>query len=153
MAGEVFGKQQKEIVVFAREPGEFVANLVSANLEDVMVLSSIDAQLGTSEFELSRLTPEPISFARFPRVKEVFAALECKLTEIWRPRSLTNPENAPFVVTGEVIDVHIDERVLTNGLIDIAKVRPVSRLGYFDYLVTKETFAKFRPQWVSTSEG
>ena len=144
---------EKDSVAFARESGEFVANLVGENLADAMVLSPIDAPRGTSELELPKLTPEPISFSRFPRVKEAFAALECKLTEIWRPRSLSNSHNTPFVVTGEVVDVQINDRILTNDLIDIAKARPVSRLGHFDYLVTKETIAKFRPQWVSTSEG
>jgi flavin reductase (DIM6/NTAB) family NADH-FMN oxidoreductase RutF len=144
---------EKDSVVFARETGEFTANLVSAHLADAMVQSSIAAPRGISEFELAGLTPEPGRMVRAPRVKEAFAALECKLTEIWRPKSFSRPGAAPYVVTGEVVGVHIDERILTDGLVDIAKARPVSRLGYLDYAITDETFSKVRPQWAAPSES
>jgi flavin reductase (DIM6/NTAB) family NADH-FMN oxidoreductase RutF len=144
---------EKDSVVFARETGEFTANLVSADLTDAMVMSSIAAPRGVSEFELAGLTPEPGRNVGAPRVKEAFAALECKLTEIWRPKSLSRPGVSPYVVTGEVVGVHIDERILTDGLIDIAKAQPVSRLGYLDYSITNETFAKVRPQWNPLREG
>jgi flavin reductase (DIM6/NTAB) family NADH-FMN oxidoreductase RutF len=144
---------EKDSVVFARETGEFVANLVSAHLTDAMVMSSIAAPRGISEFELAGLTPEPGRNVSAPRVKEAFAALECKLTEIWRPKSLSRPGAAPYVVTGEVVGVHIDERILTDGLVDIAKAGPVSRLGYLEYAITEETFSKVRPQWTAPSES
>jgi flavin reductase (DIM6/NTAB) family NADH-FMN oxidoreductase RutF len=144
---------EKDSVVFARETGEFVANLVSAHLTDAMVMSSIAAPRGISEFELAGLTPEPGRNVSAPRVKEAFAALECKLTEIWRPKCLSRPGVAPYVVTGEVVGVHIDERILTDGLVDIAKAGPVSRLGYLDYAITEETFSKVRPQWTAPSES
>jgi flavin reductase (DIM6/NTAB) family NADH-FMN oxidoreductase RutF len=144
---------EKDSVVFARETGEFTANLVSADLTDAMVMSSIAAPRGVSEFELAGLTPEPCCYVSAPRVKEAFAALECKLTEIWRPKSLSRPGAAPYVVTGEVVGVHIDERILTDELVDIAKARPVSRLGYLDYAVTDQSFSKVRPQWNPPPEG
>jgi flavin reductase (DIM6/NTAB) family NADH-FMN oxidoreductase RutF len=144
---------EKDSVVFARETGEFVANLVSADLTDAMVMSSIAAPRGVSEFELAGLTPEPGRIVGAPRVREAFAALECKLTEIWRPKSLSRPGSAPYVVTGEVVGVHIDERILTDGLVDIAKAQPVSRLGYLDYAVTGQSFSKVRPQWNAPPEG
>ena len=144
---------EKDSVVFARETGEFTANLVSAHLTDAMVMSSIAAPRGVSEFELAGLTPEPGRNVSVPRVKEAFAALECKLTEIWRPKSVSRPGIAPYVVTGEVVGVYIDERILTEGLVDIAKARPVSRLGYLDYAVTNETFSKVRPQWNPPQES
>jgi flavin reductase (DIM6/NTAB) family NADH-FMN oxidoreductase RutF len=144
---------EKDTVVFARETGEFTANLVSAHLADAMVMSSIAAPRGISEFELAGLTPEPGRNVSAPRVREAFAALECKLTEIWRPKSLSRPGASPYVVTGEVVGVHIDECILTDGLVDIAKARPVSRLGYLDYAITDETFAKVRPQWNPPPEG
>jgi flavin reductase (DIM6/NTAB) family NADH-FMN oxidoreductase RutF len=144
---------EKDSVVFARESGEFTANLVSAELTDAMVMSSIAAPRGISEFELAGLTPEPGRNVVAPRVKEAFAALECKVTEIWRPKSLSRPGAAPYVVTGEVVGVYVDERILTDGLVDISKARPVSRLGYLDYAITDETFAKVRPQWTPRQQG
>jgi hypothetical protein len=34
---------------------------------------------------------------------------------------------------------------LTNGLVDIGKLRPVARLGYMDYAVVEEFFRMDRP--------
>jgi flavin reductase (DIM6/NTAB) family NADH-FMN oxidoreductase RutF len=51
------------------------------------------------------------------------------------------------MVIGEVVGVHIDEQVLTDGLIDIAKARPVSRLGYMDFATTENVYQMFRPKW------
>ncbi|MEC8331165.1 MAG: flavin reductase family protein, partial [Pseudomonadota bacterium] len=38
------------------------------------------------------------------------------------------------VIFGEVIGVHIDDAMITEGgLIDVAKMMPIGRLGYNDY--------------------
>ena len=38
------------------------------------------------------------------------------------------------MVLGEVIGIHIQDDLITrDGLIDVAKMRPVGRLGYNDY--------------------
>ncbi len=138
---------EKDSVVFARETGEFVANLVSAPLVDAMVQTSVDAPRGMSEFDYAGLTPEPSQLVDVPRVKQAFAALECRVTEIWRPKSLTNPNGVPYVVTGEVVGVFIEESILTDGMVDIAKSQPVSRLGYLDYAIIDKSFSRRRPRW------
>jgi len=43
-------------------------------------------------------------------------------------------ESAHWLVIGRVVGVHIDDDVLTpEGKIDIARIKPVARLGYADY--------------------
>jgi hypothetical protein len=44
------------------------------------------------------------------------------------------------VVIGKVIGVHIDERVLTDGKIDVRKTEPIARCGYYEYAVVRDTF-------------
>jgi flavin reductase (DIM6/NTAB) family NADH-FMN oxidoreductase RutF len=45
------------------------------------------------------------------------------------------------VVFGEVIRIHVRDDVLTpEGKIDIARIAPIARLGYYDYAVIRETF-------------
>jgi len=44
-----------------------------------------------------------------------------------------------------VVGIHIDPRVLTDGFVDMAKLRPIARLGYRDYAVVRETFSMERP--------
>lgn len=138
---------EKDSVAFAEESGEFVASFVGADLLEQMIASSVDAPRGYSEFQYAQLTPEPGRLVAAPRVKEAFAALECRVTEIWRPKSIHNPGHSPFVVCGEVIGIHIDESILTDGQVDMAKARPVSRLGYLDYAITSEVFSRVRPRW------
>jgi flavin reductase (DIM6/NTAB) family NADH-FMN oxidoreductase RutF len=143
---------EKDSVVFARESGEFVANFASGDLLEHMIKSSVTAPRGTSEFEYAGLTAEPSVLVRPPRVREACAALECKVTEIWRPSSSRNPACVPFVVVGEVVSVFICDDVLTDGLVDIAKTRPVSRLGYLDYTIIESSFSKTRPRWKTELE-
>lgn len=45
------------------------------------------------------------------------------------------------MVYAKVERIHIDERALTeDGRVDIAKVRPIARMGYYDYTVVTDTF-------------
>ena len=46
---------------------------------------------------------------------------------------------------GEVVNVHIDDALIVNGMVDIRRARPIARLGYMDYCVVDEVFAMMRP--------
>jgi flavin reductase (DIM6/NTAB) family NADH-FMN oxidoreductase RutF len=137
----------KDSASFALESGEFVANLVSESLAEAMNQTSIDAPRGASEFTLAGLTPEACRVINAPRVKEAYAALECRVTESFRPRDMTGNESENIVVLGQVVGVHIDDRILHEGRIDVGKARPVARLGYQDYAVVREIFSMRRPKW------
>lgn len=136
----------KDSATFAAESGEFVANFVSDSLARQMNATAVDAPRGESEFAYAGLTPEPSRLVEAPRVREAYAALECRVTQVLRPETLSGPCDA-IVVMGQVVGVFIDERILTNGKVDVAKARPVARLGYLDFAVVSETFAMRRPKW------
>ena len=137
----------KDSVSFIDETGEFTANLVSDHLRTQMNASSVDAPRGISEFEYAGLTQTSSRLIAAPRVKEAYAALECVAVEIKRLQDKEGRPTDNYMVIGEVVGVHIDEQVLTNGLIDIAKARPVSRLGYMDFATTESVYQMFRPKW------
>ena len=137
----------KDSVTFARETGEFVANLVSAGLFETMNASSVDAPRGVSEFDFAGLTPVESNMVSPPRVGEAHAALECRLTDVQEPKGLDGEWAGVYLVMGEVIGIHIDESMLTDGLFDIAKAGNVARLGYMDYLKTTDIFSARRPVW------
>jgi flavin reductase (DIM6/NTAB) family NADH-FMN oxidoreductase RutF len=45
------------------------------------------------------------------------------------------------VVIGEALAVHIkDEFILPGGKVDIVKIRPLARLGYYDYSFVDSVF-------------
>lgn len=138
---------EKDSATFAAETGEFVANLVSRGLAEKMSRSAVDAPRGISEFAYAGLTPAPSRLVAPPRVAEAPAALECKVTEILRPKALDGSDAGVFVVTGEVVGVHIDDAMLTDGLFDAVKAGNVARLGYMDYSMVNETFQMRRPKW------
>ena len=138
---------KKDSFTFARETGEFVANLAGGHIFKEMNATSVDAPRGVSEFGYAGLTPAPSRLVAAPRVAEAHAALECKVTEIFEPKGLDGKPAGVHVCTGEVIGIHIDEAVLTDGLFDNVKAGNVSRLGYLDFSAITETFAMRRPKW------
>ena len=45
------------------------------------------------------------------------------------------------IIIGKVVGVHIaDEVILPDGKIDMAKIRPLARMGYSDYTSASEIF-------------
>ena len=41
------------------------------------------------------------------------------------------------MIFGEVVGIHIDDEFITDeGLVDVAKIKPIGRLGYNDYTLT-----------------
>jgi hypothetical protein len=51
------------------------------------------------------------------------------------------------VVIGQVVGIHVADDVIVDGIIDIAKLRPLARLGYLDFAVIEPSsiFAMARP--------
>jgi hypothetical protein len=50
------------------------------------------------------------------------------------------------VVFGKVVAVHISDEVIdANGLVDILKIRPIARMGYFDYTSVDSVFRMVIP--------
>lgn len=137
----------KDSLAFIEETGEFTANLVSDHLKEQMNASSINAPRGVDEFDHSGLTAATCKLIAAPRVKEAYASLECVLVEIKRLRDRQAQPTNNYMVIGEVVGVHIDEKILTNGMIDIVKAKPVSRLGYMDYATTERVYQMARPIW------
>lgn len=137
----------KDSVSFIEETGEFTANLVSDHLKEKMNASSVDAPRNVSEFEYAGLTAAHSKVIAAPYVKEAYAALECVAVEIRRLQDKQGRQTDNYMVIGEVVGVHIDESVLTDGLFDIKKAKPVTRLGYMDYATTEDVYQMFRPKW------
>ncbi len=134
------GGERKDSLANIRATGEFVVNIVSRELSDKMNLSSGAYEAGVDEFEIAGLTKAPSVTVTPPRVAEAPAALECRL---WRVIDLPGENNA--MVIGIVTGVHIDERHLKDGLLDVTSYQPLARLGYFDYAAVEEVFSLRRP--------
>ena len=50
-------------------------------------------------------------------------------------QTLDNKPAPRFIVFGQVIGIHIEERFIKDGLLDTAAMKPISRAGYQEYFV------------------
>ena len=136
----------KDAVLDAQTTGEFVVNVATWELRERMNASAVPAPREIDEFEYAGLTKAECRLVKCPRVAESPVHLECRYTR--SAEMLSNDSDDPnTVVFGEVIGVHIDERVLTEGRIDFLKLRPVGRLGYQDFVEVDSVFSMERPTW------
>lgn len=116
--------------------GEFCFSLATDALREAMNMSSAAVAPEVDEFALSGLSPAASVLVKAPRVAESPVALECKLWKILPlPPPTGSSESLWTVVFGEVVGVYIDDRYLHNGRVDVARIRPIARLGYMDYAV------------------
>lgn len=124
---------QKDSLRNVEESGVFTASLVSRHLVDQMNASSAPVAYDVNEFDLAKLTAKPGQLVDAPLVAEAYAALECRVTQIMQPVDVNGQEVQSWVVFGQVVGIHLDEYVIEDGRIDMARARPIARMGYRDY--------------------
>lgn len=129
----------------AEQGGEFVVNIVTYAMREVMNRTSAEVAPTSSEANLYGLATSPSQMVKPPRLADSPVQLECKylMTVTLPPAKMGDPVGG--IVFGRVVGIHISDDVLTDGMVDIRKLRPVARLGYMDYAVIDEVFAMPRP--------
>ena len=133
-------KDRKTTIKNAERTGEFIYNMVPYDLRDQMNLtSSIEVPEGMDKFEYAGLTKVPGNLVNVMRVGESPIQYECKYLQTIRIQANSNIATVDVIV-GEVIGIHIDDDVITDGKVDIPKIKPLARLGYFDYTVVEKSF-------------
>ena len=130
----------------AEETGVFTTSLASHHLIEKVNASSIAVGYGVNEFEIAGLTPRFGELVDAPYVGEAYVAMECVVTEVVSPRDRHGNRTESYMVFGEVIGIHIDERIIRDGRLDMSLARPVGRMGYMDYSEAGEVFELMRPR-------
>lgn len=130
----------------AAESGVFTVSLVSRDLLHPMNASSVAVPYGVDEFAIAGLTPVMGRLVDAPYVGEAHAVLECRVTEIMEPRGLDGKPADTVITFGQVLGIHIDEAIIHDGRIDMAKARPIGRMGYMDYCDGGDVFELLRPK-------
>ncbi len=111
------------------QTGEFVWNLATRALAEAMNQSAAHVGREVNEFGLAGLTALPSRHVKVPRVAESRVTMECKLTQIVQLRGANSQPVETWLVLGEVVAVHIDKTLLTDGVYDTAAARPILRAG------------------------
>lgn len=120
--------------------GEFVVNLVSADLMEAMNVTSADFPPDQDEFTWAGLEATESTHVAPPRVAAAKAAMECRVRTIL-------PMGNGNMVFGDVLTVHVDEAIWAEGRIDVAALAPVGRLGGSGYAYVTDIFKLARPTW------
>ncbi len=142
----------KDSITNCEATGEFVANMATWNLRGAMNRTSSPAPAKVDEAVLAGLEMAPSALVKPPRVKAAPIHLECLYHQTVELPS-DDPDGRNAMVIGRVIGVHIDDSVLTDGRVDMAKVRPIARLGYMDYTRVDLVFSMLRPNWPARDDG
>lgn len=145
---------QKDTVRNAEATGVFCWQLATYPLREAVNKTAEHLPYGVDEFERaglektwSRALSTPVPMVRASPVR-----FECEYYA-----TLKLPGNPPMgtvdVVIGKVVGIHIDERVLTEGKIDINKTQPIARCGYYDYIMAHDPFSMIIPGDPATLYG
>ncbi len=135
----------KDSASFARDSGEFVANLASRDLMQAMNLTSAALPRGDSECVTAGLAMAPCRLVKGPRVAEAHAALECRVVGVTPLKDSRGEAIDAYLVLGEVVAFHIDDALIRDGRFDTAAAQPLARCGYQDYAVVESLIALARP--------
>ncbi len=144
-ANQDTGGQRKDSVRNAEETGEFVWNMATYDLREAVNISAEELPHGVDEFDRAGLLKLPSRKVKPARVQGSPIQFECVYLN-----TLRFPGPAPMgsadVVFGRVVAVHIDDSVIdAQGLVDVLKIRPIARMGYYDYTVVDNRFEMIIP--------
>ncbi|MGC8495508.1 MAG: flavin reductase family protein, partial [Syntrophobacteraceae bacterium] len=134
------GGRRKDSVHNAEQTGEFVYNMATFDLRDAVNRSAAEVPPEVDEFELAGVTKAPSIVVKPARVAESPIQFECVYYT-----TLRLPGNGIMgtvdVVIGRVVRIHIkDEFIGPDGRIDVVRIRPLARLGYYDYTTVDSIF-------------
>lgn len=132
--------RRKDTVLNAEQTGWFVWNMATWDLREAVNISAMALPPQESEFERTGLTRAYGDLSPVPMVAESPCHFECRYLSTHR---LVGDSNVGTIdiVFARVERIHIDESVLTpEGKLDIPRIRPIARMGYYDYTVVTDTF-------------
>ncbi len=132
--------RHKHSALNAMDTGEFVTNMASYDLLDAINTTAQPVDKGIDESALAGLEMVASKIVKPPRVARSPVHLECKFyCSMGLPGR--QPGHMDTVIVGRVVGVHINDEFITDeGKIDIARIRPLARMGYMDYTSIDEIF-------------
>lgn len=137
--------RRKDTVVNTEQTGQFVWNMATYALREAVNKSAEEVSSEVDEFEIAGVTKAPSHIVKACRVAESPIHFECAYHQ-----TIRLPGNGTMgtvdIVIGRVLAIHIKDDVIgADGRIDILKVRPIARLGYYDYTSVESAFQMIIP--------
>lgn len=144
--GAKLGDQEgapKDTLANVEATGVYSLNIVPTAMKDAMNASAAHLAAGESEFAAAGVTPVPCEEIDCMRVAESPATFECRLVHVANLPNEGPGRNA--TIFGQVVGIHISDRILKDGFVDPASYQPLARMGYLDYATITEVFTMKRP--------
>lgn len=139
-ANQNTGGDRKDSVRNAEDTGEFVWNMATYAQREAVNKSAEELPHGVDEFEHAGLVKLPSRKVKPMRVAGSPIQFECEYLNTLRFPGVP-PMGAADVVFGRVVAIHIDDEVIDGqGMLDILKIQPLARMGYYDYTYVDNKF-------------
>lgn len=131
----------KDSAALARLSGEFTVNIVSEDVVEAMSVTSGSFSADEDEFAIAGLTAVTGQKVDAPLVAESPANIECRVDQILE----LGHEGRTQLVIGDVVAIHVDERVLDGTRVDHDVLKAVGRMAGNSYSLTRDRFEVTRP--------
>jgi flavin reductase (DIM6/NTAB) family NADH-FMN oxidoreductase RutF len=141
---------RKDSLRNAHETGEFVVNLATEPLADLVNLTATDYPPELGEFDALGVAREPSFVVRPPRVAGSPAAFECVVEGF---REFGDESASSTVVFGRVVHVAVDEAVTADGRARVELLRPMARLGGAEWATVGEVTRRRRVPYTDVAGG
>jgi flavin reductase (DIM6/NTAB) family NADH-FMN oxidoreductase RutF len=137
--------RRKNTVENAEQTGEFVWNMATYDLRQAVNASAQKLPHGVDEFDVAGLEKIASVKVRPMRVKGSPIQFECVYLNTLRFPGVP-PMGTADVVFGRVVAIHIDDAAITSdGRIDVLRLKPLARMGYYDYTFVESMFEMVIP--------
>lgn len=144
-ANQTTAGERKDSVRNAETTGQFVWNMATYELREAVNISAEELPFGVDEFERAGLEKLPSRRVKPMRVKGSPIQFECEYLNTVRFPGKP-PMGTVDVIFGRVVAIHIDDAFITpDGLVDVLKIQPLARMGYFDYTFVDKKFQMVIP--------
>jgi flavin reductase (DIM6/NTAB) family NADH-FMN oxidoreductase RutF len=132
--------RRKDTVLNAERSGWFVWNMATWDLREAVNISAMALPPEESEFDHAAVTRTYAELAPIPMVAQSPVHFECRYLSTHRMTGNSNVGTVD-IVFAQVERIHIEDAVIrSDGKLDIARIKPIARLGYYDYTVVTDTF-------------
>jgi len=125
--------EKKDTVINIEREKEFVINFTNEANADMVNLCATELKHGEDEFNFSGLTAIDSDIVKAKRVLESPIHFECVLRDIV---SYGDQPGSGTLITGEVVKVHIDEKIYQDGRIITDDWKPMGRGAGNDWFKT-----------------
>jgi len=130
--GTLQDREGKDTLANMGDTQEFVVNIVTLPLVEAMVMTSKPVAATEDEAILADLEMIDSHLVKAKRIALSPIHMECRLIQTI-PLLSDDPSSPNTMAIGHVVGMHIEENVMTGGLIDYDKLQAITRLGYRDY--------------------